>query len=108
MCKTMMIANRALGYLSEVENGSLLLKTHLRYRIDLRYRLIRAGSDQKASLLWSSFHGSRKYCESCQEKEAIKQFYPAATPGNHGNYQQGNISIKMHYVTFTKLVATYS
>lgn len=44
--------------------------------------------------LQSSFHGSRKYCSSCQWRESIKQSYPAVTSMNCESYQHSKIGIK--------------
>lgn len=57
--------------------------------------MIQAVSDLKASFLWSSFHGSKKYDATSQGREAIKLSYLVATPVNksddeHCEIQRGN------------------
>lgn len=47
-----------------------------------RTQMIWAVSDLKASFMWSSFHGSRKYYVSSQGREAIKLSYLVVTPVN--------------------------
>lgn len=87
--QTIQIIDAALRCLSKIEGGCLLLST---VSTQDQSQMTRNGSNPKSSFLWSSFHSSKKYCESCQGREAIKQPYPAATPMNHVNYQHGNMT----------------
>lgn len=56
--------------------------------------MIGVGAGQKASLLWSSFHSTRKHYASFKEKEAIKQSYSDATPMNHDKDQPRNVFLR--------------
>lgn len=60
--------------------------------------MIGVGSDVKASQLWSSFHGTRKYCDSGQEREAIKWSFSNMRPLNGGKDQPDKICTKIQDV----------
>lgn len=91
--QTIQVTGAALGCLSgvkeapsTVEDSTLL--GHIAW-------MFQAGIDEKASLVWFSLHGSRKYYAHCQERAEVKQSYPALTPVNHDNYYYGKICIKV-------------
>lgn len=55
-------------------------------------QVIWAGYCLKISFLKCSFHDTRKYYATCQEREANKQSYPATITMSHSNDQHGKNS----------------